>query len=65
MNDYLEPTDVEIEKAISMLGDLLSILGWVMLEPEEGTDVEGAVIGSPKFIEAWQERVNASKGGLN
>lgn len=45
----------DTDKAFEVLGAALEVLGWVILSPPAEKAVEGLVIGTPRYIKAWQE----------
>jgi len=59
-------TEDETEKAIEMLTDLLSVLGWSVELPPEGTYIKGLIIGDDEYLESWEElRANRNDKGMN
>lgn len=57
-----DPKKDDREKALEVLGMALNVLGWKVLEPpQEDHIVHGLVIGTPEYIDAWNELVNAKK----
>ena len=63
MIDYHGTTQEDLDKAMSMLGDLLSILGWTVQKPADDSQ-DGMVIGTPEFIRSWDEMLKKRKEDL-
>ncbi len=63
MIDLPAATEEEMDKALTLLGDLLSILGW-SVRPPDFQEQDGLIIGTPEFLSAWDERVMKRKEDL-
>ncbi len=50
--------------ALEALTHVLDVLGWIVMEPEGDKFVEGLVIGTPRYIAAWQEAMKKKKADL-
>lgn len=61
--EYITATEEDLDQAMKALKDLLDILGWVVRQPET-ENADGLIIGTPEFIEAWDERTMKRKEDL-
>lgn len=56
-----DPNKSDQEKALDVLCLALQILGWKALEPDDEENCQGLVIGTPEYIQAWEELRNQKK----
>jgi hypothetical protein len=53
----------DMDNVLATLVDVLSLLGWVVEEPKAGV-TDGLLIGTPEFIEAWNDLLKKRKGEI-
>ena len=48
-------TQEEMDQLFSTLADIFDVLGWKVAEPTDLNNVDGFVVGTPEYLEAWDE----------
>lgn len=57
MQNNYQLSEQETEEILDALTNLFGLLGWQLLEPDSEHRVQGMVVGTPEFLEAWRENL--------